>query len=845
MASLRGGRSSGRTRDKPPGLITSLSSGGNLKPKTSVIKKLHQAASSREGSLDLNRPSTDYDSGYGYGSFYDPHGKIYTGSERSIPSLGGSKAARSLRDLGRSKSSLASSGSNLALGPGGRGLGGLGRGCSYHERSASGTSAISGFSAATGHTGSSVSGGVTPVGGSFRHPWAQTPRPYTPPGAPAGSSGERGGKVYRESMDEGEREVVGRRSLQLGTGLGLGLDGVDELYPSREDESFGRGSMDVSYGARPGVVRPDTGPRLSVKTTNGSVGGVYAGEAEVGVVGGVSNGYGNSAAVREIDRERTPISMLPPPLADRGLRGLRVHTGASGLGVAGSRTTPYSAGGAQEYFTGNHSGNVTPLDGSQTRSNRFSGSLNGRGGELAAEDISAGLGLATVTRNSYVTDAAQSTAPFSTQPTNTSANTTNFVHNHKINHRHSTSGSYVHSNNQPNLVHNRSHSNSSTHLHPNNSIHNIAGANGSATSNASTSLYNTTTSSNLNLPQLRDLNSSSTGRHISSTGLTLSIPNSKSTTTSPQPHSDTISPISPHTYFAPTGKQGSTDKMRISVDLSNLPARIRGNSQTYDRAPETVEEAREMWYAREAAKEAKIREKEEKKRAKKDEAERKKAEKRERGRSSTSGSFGRGRSGTNATRVSERYNPYSPTAPCRDEKDGRTRAGTGTTMMTGGTGGTRGSDGTAGMMSPERRRIEEPMFSPWTPGHSNSNSRDYAYGVGRYGDDPDRIDRLTTETPAFLDTGEPYTPREAGDPTLNPTLNQTLNPDIGPDGRGREASPKIREAKEKLLNVKSEAHSRWTSFLVWLKQRILKFKRNAKKMTKGKEKSGDGRGGRQ
>lgn len=282
-----------------------------MKSKPDIIRKLGRTASAKN-SLDLNRPSSE-------------QVLFYHDSNNGTDAA----AASSLHKLNRSGSSLSGyggSGSALEIGSRSqRGLAGIGRGASYHAhaRSTSGTSGISAWSSQTRE-----SGGTTPVGGSFRHPWQQTPTVQrdNPIGGSYREPNEfdgRGGSDEDLRERERDREIQGRRSLQLGGGYGLGLDGVDEGYERYERPAFVRSNTSILSGS----------------------------------------GASNRASYRADEtRSYTPISQLPPPLAgSKGMGGLRVNTGSSGIQVAG--------------VAGRGAGNVTPTA-SSSRIN-LGASLNG------------------------------------------------------------------------------------------------------------------------------------------------------------------------------------------------------------------------------------------------------------------------------------------------------------------------------------------------------------------------------------------------------------------------------------------------------------------------------------
>lgn len=133
-----------------------------------VIRKLGRPheKSLIKNSLDLDRPSVDL-------------GVYYTTS-------------RSSYDAGSASHSLADLTWNSSSARGGR--------RPYHHRSVSGTSQFS----------SRTSGSYNRNGG-FQHPWQQTPRPYTPPGA-ASYQDSIGSEMERNRMSFADEEQLGVRS---------------------------------------------------------------------------------------------------------------------------------------------------------------------------------------------------------------------------------------------------------------------------------------------------------------------------------------------------------------------------------------------------------------------------------------------------------------------------------------------------------------------------------------------------------------------------------------------------------------------------------------------------------
>jgi hypothetical protein len=136
--------------------------------KSNVIRKLTSSSFNEKTSLDLdlNRPSDQQSSGYldyAYAS-----------------------GSRSVHDLNSSSSGGNGNGNGIGFG---FGLPTTSR-RGYHQRSTSGTSQ---FSTAT--TGSTRNG-------SFQHPFQQTPRPYTPPLAAAGTGASGQGSFISEYSRE-------------------------------------------------------------------------------------------------------------------------------------------------------------------------------------------------------------------------------------------------------------------------------------------------------------------------------------------------------------------------------------------------------------------------------------------------------------------------------------------------------------------------------------------------------------------------------------------------------------------------------------------------------------------
>ncbi|KFY54812.1 hypothetical protein V496_07158 [Pseudogymnoascus sp. VKM F-4515 (FW-2607)] len=135
-----------------------------------VIRKLGRPREKSlvKSSLDLDRTSADQ----GLGVYY--------------------AASRSSYDAGSASHSLADLTWNSSSARGGR--------RPYHHRSVSGTSQFS----------SRTSGSYSRNGG-FQHPWQQTPRPYTPPGA-ASYHGSVGSELERHRMSFADEEQAYVRS---------------------------------------------------------------------------------------------------------------------------------------------------------------------------------------------------------------------------------------------------------------------------------------------------------------------------------------------------------------------------------------------------------------------------------------------------------------------------------------------------------------------------------------------------------------------------------------------------------------------------------------------------------
>lgn len=133
-----------------------------------VIRKLGRPREKSivKSSLDLDRPSVDL------GVYY--------------------AASRSSYDAGSASHSLADLTWNSSSARGGR--------RPYHHRSVSGTSQFS----------SRTSGSYNRNGG-FQHPWQQTPRPYTPPGA-ASYQDSIGSEMERNRVSFADEEQLGVRS---------------------------------------------------------------------------------------------------------------------------------------------------------------------------------------------------------------------------------------------------------------------------------------------------------------------------------------------------------------------------------------------------------------------------------------------------------------------------------------------------------------------------------------------------------------------------------------------------------------------------------------------------------
>lgn len=650
-------------------------------------------------------------------------------------------------------------------------LNGLGRGSSYHARSASGTSGISSWSSATGNSGA----GVTPVGGTFRHPWAQTPTikrenswsanglpvgghasSYSQPSIPGFGYSDEDLRESDKRQEERDRqgfldfEIRGRRSLQLGAGYGLNLDGVDECFERYE---------------RPTFIRSNTS--LSQRNVN------------PGIYGGVNASLGNRATYTQGDMSRsyTPISALPPPLAgsSRGVgRGvnLRVNTGVSGVGVAGvaGRGAPHSAGPGIP-FSANNSGQVTPINGSSSRVN-----LGGSSGSLSATGGSSGSGTDVHSAAGAFIETAASTASSSHQ-----------------------------------------------NLHLNNPNPQISTNQNSKFTQDST-LYQSTAGLDKNLKHLTGLNNSTGHIAITSSGVatpqlsTSQKDSAKSTITT----SGTAAPPRPSGTLP--RKSTSGPRSRPSLDMRSrglsepIKTLIGGVGKKKD-LPTNMDEARYRFNTKEQAE------------AEKFEREMAKKENR-RGRASTTsiGSFhigskiggsgggggglagGRGRSGTGATAGTEET--YSTAM-------GSTTTGSGRHTR-GNSGATQAGDAVAGI------------------GGQNGYGHDAAY---------DNDDPSNTEAPAFLDTGEAYAPTEAELADIHPAdrhggaharARSGTRHTQGTNG-SRQKSPKSEKLKEKLHGAKSDTKSRWAAFMLFLKTKLLKMQRKAKKLaakaTGGKKKA--------
>ena len=642
-------------------------------------------------------------------------------------------------------------------------LAGLGRGSSYHARSTSGTSGLSSWSSQTRESG--LSGNITPLGGTFRHPWAQTPTikrenswsangvgiggggmvgrgdgfghasSYSQPSTPAfGLGGGYSDEDLREAdlrAADREYEIRGRRSLQLGAGYGLNLDGVDEGFERERYE-------------RPAFVRSNTS--LSLRS-------------------GVDGGGGLNGRVYtqgDSSRSYTPISALPPPLAGssravgRGLN-LRVNTGAPGVGVAAvaGRGAPYSAGPGIPY-SANNSGQVTPMNISSLRVN-----LGGSLGTLSATggDVHSAAGA--------FNEAAASTASSSRQNLNPSSTNLNA---HDPNSTNSNSISTNHT------------------------------------------LYTTAENSNPNLNSSRE---SLAGNNSTSA---LSAPNQGASTTSTLPHPDqdcltssiaTSGAAAPRPSSTLPRKSTSGPRSRPSLDM-----RTRGLSEPIKQfigkkkdLPTNMDEARYRFNTKEQAE------------AERYEREQARKENR-RGRASTTsiGSFhvpstlgglvgGRGRSGTGATAgTQETYSTAMGSTATGSRR--HTRGNSGATQAGVAAGGVFADNGVG-------------------------EQSGYAYDI----DDPSNI-----QAPAFLDTGEEYAPTEAelADIQSGPRSRSGTRGTNGTSG-SRQKSPKSDKFKEKLHGAKSDTKSQWAAFMLFLKTKLLKMQRKAKKLaaktTGGKRKS--------
>ena len=515
-----------------------------------------------------------------------------------------------------------------------------------------------------------------------------------------------------------EYEIRGRRSLQLGAGYGLNLDGVDEGFERERYE-------------RPAFVRSNT----SLSHRSGVVGG--------GGLNGRAYTQGNAS------RSYTPISALPPPLAgsSRGVgRGwnLRVNTSVSGVGVAGAAGAPSSAGPGLPY-SANNSGQVTPINGSSSRVN-----LGG-----SSEGLSATGGDVHPAAGAF-NEPAASTASSSRQNLNPSSTNLN-AHN-------------------PNSRNNKSISTNHT-------------------------LYTTAANSNQNLNNSRDsLAANNSTSH-------LSAPNQGGSTTPTSPHPGQDCTTSPIANSGAAAQRPSSTLPRKSTSgprsRPSLDMRTRGLSEPIKQfigkkkdLPTNMDEARYRFNTKEQAE------------AEKYERDQAKKENR-RGRASTTsiGSFhvpsalgglvgGRGRSGTGATAgTQETYSTAMGSTTTGSRR--HTRGNSGATQAGVAAGGVFGGDGVGGQNG-------------------------YAYDI----DDPNN-----TEAPAFLDTGEEYAPTEAdlADILSGPRSRSGTRGTNGTNG-SRQKSPKSEKFKEKLHGAKSDTKSQWAAFMLFLKTKLLKMQRKAKKL---------------
>ena len=728
-----------------------LKSTKSNKSAPSIIKKIARAGSARN-SIDIPRASSEQTFPY-----YSADSGFSDGLEDGV---GSKRRSLKLNRPGSSISAFTSHSSNPSSQPSeieipsqsATRLNGLGRGASYHARSTSGTSGISSWSSATGN-----SGGITPVGGTFRHPWAQTPTikrenswsanglpvgghasSYSQPSIPGFGYSDEDLRESDRRQEEREREfeIRGRRSLQLGAGYGLNLDGVDEGFERERDE-------------RPAFVRSNTS--ITQKT-------------------GSSGLYGGSRAYPTGDASRsyTPISALPAPLAGssrgagRGL-GLRVNTGVSGVGVAGiaGRGALYSAGPGIP-FSANNSGQVTPINGSSSRvsfhgGNGSTGSLNG----VSAAEVS---GAAIAPSNFDTSTGSSSRQSFN--PHNPTSSTQNLT--------------------TENLTNNNS-------ISTNNTLHNTVANSNSNLNNSRDSLAGNNSTSHLSAPNQ---------------GASITSPNQDSTTT-PTTTSGAAATATPRPSSTLPRKSTSGPRSRPSLDM-----RTRGLSEPIKQfigkkkdLPTNMDEARYRFNTKEQAE------------AEKYEREQAKKENR-RGRASTTsiGSFhvqsalgglvgGRGRSGTGATAgTQETYSTAMGSTTTGSRR--HTRGNSGATQAGVAAGGVFDGDGVDGQNG-------------------------YAYDI----DDPSN-----TEAPAFLDTGEEYAPTEADLADIQSgRRSRSGTRDTNETQGSRQKSPKSERFKEKLHGAKSDTKSQWAAFMLFLKTKLLKMQRKAKKLaakaTGGKNKS--------
>lgn len=723
-----------------------LKSTKSNKSAPSIIKKIARAGSARN-SIDLQRASSEQ-------TF--PHYSADSGfSDGLEDSVGGKRRSLKLNRSGSSISAFTSHSSQPSSqsqpseieipSQSATRLNGLGRGSSHHARTTSSTSGISSWSSATGN-----SGGITPVGGTFRHPWAQTPTikrenswsanglgiggggmvgldrghasSYSQPSIPGfGLPGGYSDEELRDRESDREYEIRGRHSLQLGGGYGLNLDGVDEDEYARYE--------------RPTFVRSNT----SLSQRNGNA-----------VLHGGSNGVsGRAYTTGDASSSYTPISALPPPLtgSSRGVErgvGLRVNTGVSGVGVAGTSGrggTPINGS-----LYGGNSGQVTPINGSSSRIH-----LGGSSGSwVSGADASS----AAIAPSNFYT----STASSSRQNLN--------LHNSNLQ----------------------------------------ISTNQNSISTQNSTLYQTTAGSDRNLKPLQGFNNSPGQLAMGSSGVaTPQLSTSQQDSTTSPASTTTAAPPRPSSTLPRKSTSGPRSRPSLDMRTRGLSEPIKtfiGGVAKKKDLPTNMDEARYRFNTKEQAEAEKF----EKEMAKKENR---------RGRASTTsiGSFhigsilggggglvgGRGRSGTGATvGTQETYT---------------TAMGS---MTTGSRRHTRGNSG-----------------ATQAGGDEVGGQNGYAYDI----DDPSN-----TEAPAFLDTGEEYAPTEADLAAVNPGPSSRSGTRVTQRTNGsRQKSPKSEKFKEKLHGAKSDTKSQWAAFMLFLKTKLLKMQRNAKKLaakaTGGEKKS--------